>query len=164
MKKKINEINDVFEDIVEEFVGKVEVVKPQKKSEDCVVFNSDPEEPLINETLVEQNEEKLWEGIIKSLNSNLRYTWIAVPELNKDNKIMLRNAELGECSPELFFKWVEYIYPQSKNYEHSPKDYENLKAREDTFLAIIKALITYNHPKSYGLLDGKSKKDNQLKD
>lgn len=164
MKKKINEINDVFEDIVEEFVGKVEVVKNQEKSEDCVVFNSNPEEPLINETPTELNEEELWEATIKSLNSNLKYTWIAVPELNEDNKIVLRNAELEECSPELFFKWVEYIYPQSKNYKHSPKDYEKLKAREDTFIRIITALITYNHPKSYGLLDGKSRKDNQLKD
>lgn len=73
-----------------------------------------------------EKKERTYEDIVASLGEVCKKTWICVPR--DDGKVEI--AELTDCSPELFFEWINYIWPQAQTMKHEASDYKQLKHRE----------------------------------
>lgn len=93
-----------------------------------------------------RSEEIEWNACIERLEEHCKKTWVCLPQIDTNNKLCISTGEIKECSSNLFFKWLCYVYPPAKNMKHSASDYDKTEFREKAFFNIVNIVTSMKFP------------------
>lgn len=122
---------------MDDIAGEVSV--SEKKPEDTLFLTEDmlEEWPGDERPPTEEEIEALeYQKTVERLEKHCAKTWIAVPTV-VDDQACFESRELETCSGEFFLRWIEHVFPPSKESKHTAKSYETRKVRERCFADII---------------------------
>ena len=114
-------MSNKFDDMdFNEISGGVETVQEKDNYYKEMVVVSENELQMTQETIE-------WEDCITRLEKHCYKSWICIPHTSKDisgnPKLLLEIHETSKCTDEKFFKWLNIVWPPSKDMKHKAGDY-----------------------------------------